>query len=381
MRADLARGGNTFDAHRLVQLAKAHGVQDAMKERLMRAYHTEGEAIGDTDTLARLALEVGLPEDEVRDVLASDRYAADVREDERTAMSLGINAVPFFVVDRRMGAAGAHPPRGPRRAAAARLGGAGARMKQIGFITQGHAEYDERLRALLDASGIDPEEFLGLEYFSLTPFFVLAGATVGADAHTHGTEVHVSARAHHDPRGARGGVPRDAARAARGRLRRRGMTAAADARVCPHCGEPPGEGVFCAACGRNLASVDRLPTRAEWEVAGAQDDRPLAERCEEATAAFLAAMHAAGDPGTTKHEDVRGLGLPPAPSRSRAGSSARSIATSTFRPSATSPASCSASRAPSTSSTTRPAATARATSPSGSTRSRRSRSRCRSSRA
>ena len=109
MRADLARGGNTFDAHRLVQLAKAHGVQDAMKERLMRAYHSEGESIGDRETLARLALEVGLPEDDVRDVLATDRFAADVREDERTAMSLGITAVPFFVVDRRMGAAGAHP--------------------------------------------------------------------------------------------------------------------------------------------------------------------------------------------------------------------------------------------------------------------------------
>ena len=66
-------------------------------------------------------------------------------------------------------------------------------MKQIGFITQGHAEYYERLRALLDASGIDPEEFLGLEYFSLTPFFVLAGATVSPDAHTHGTDIHVSA--------------------------------------------------------------------------------------------------------------------------------------------------------------------------------------------
>jgi predicted DsbA family dithiol-disulfide isomerase len=109
MRSDLARGGNTFDAHRLVQLAKANGVQDAMKERLMRAYHTEGEPIGDHGTLLRLALEVGLPDDEARDVLGTDRYAADVREDERTAVSLGINAVPFFVVDRRMGAAGAHP--------------------------------------------------------------------------------------------------------------------------------------------------------------------------------------------------------------------------------------------------------------------------------
>ena len=66
-------------------------------------------------------------------------------------------------------------------------------MKQIGYITQGRSDYDERLRAVLDASGIDPEEFLGLEYFSLTPFFVLAGATVSPDAHTHGTEVHVSA--------------------------------------------------------------------------------------------------------------------------------------------------------------------------------------------
>jgi predicted DsbA family dithiol-disulfide isomerase len=109
MRADLVRGANTFDAHRLVQLAKANGVQDAMKERLMLAYHTEGESIGDADTLLRLALEVGLPEDDVREVLASDRYATDVREDERTAMALGISAVPFFVVDRRMGAAGAHP--------------------------------------------------------------------------------------------------------------------------------------------------------------------------------------------------------------------------------------------------------------------------------
>jgi predicted DsbA family dithiol-disulfide isomerase len=109
MRFDLARGGNTFDAHRLVHLGEAHGLQDATKERLMRAYFTEGELIGDAEALARLALEVGLPEEEVRELLAGDRYAPEVREDERTAMSLGINAVPFFVVDRRIGAAGAHP--------------------------------------------------------------------------------------------------------------------------------------------------------------------------------------------------------------------------------------------------------------------------------
>jgi hypothetical protein len=77
-------------------------------------------------------------------------------------------------------------------------------------------------------------------------------------------------------------------------------------RVCPFCGEPPGAGVFCGACGRNLAAVERLPTRGEWEAraegAGpsAAADGSLAERCAAATAAFLAAMRAAGCPGVTK---------------------------------------------------------------------------------
>jgi predicted DsbA family dithiol-disulfide isomerase len=110
MRFDLARGGNTFDGHRLVHLAAAHGLQDSMQERLMRAYFTEGELIGDSETLARLAFEVGLPHDEVDELLAGDGYAAEVRADERTAASLGIHAVPFIAVDRRIGAAGARPP-------------------------------------------------------------------------------------------------------------------------------------------------------------------------------------------------------------------------------------------------------------------------------
>jgi predicted DsbA family dithiol-disulfide isomerase len=109
-RFDLARGGNTFDAHRLLHLAHANGLQDTVKERLMRAYLGEGQAIGDPQVLERLGIEAGLPADEVQDVLATDRYAAEVRDDERTAAALGINAVPFFVVDRAIGASGAQPP-------------------------------------------------------------------------------------------------------------------------------------------------------------------------------------------------------------------------------------------------------------------------------
>jgi predicted DsbA family dithiol-disulfide isomerase len=109
-RFDLARGGNTFDAHRLLHLATAHGVQDAVKERFMRAYLTEGRAIGDPETLEELAVEAGLPRAEVAELLAGDRFAAEVREDERTASAFGIHAVPFFVVDRALGASGAQPP-------------------------------------------------------------------------------------------------------------------------------------------------------------------------------------------------------------------------------------------------------------------------------
>jgi predicted DsbA family dithiol-disulfide isomerase len=109
-RFDIARSGATFDGHRLIHLASEHGLQDAMKERLLRAYFSEGELMSDHETLVRLAREVGLPEDEVREMLAGERFAEEVREDERTAARFGISAVPTFVVDRSLGASGAHPP-------------------------------------------------------------------------------------------------------------------------------------------------------------------------------------------------------------------------------------------------------------------------------
>jgi predicted DsbA family dithiol-disulfide isomerase len=106
---DRTRGGNSFDAHRLIHLAAAHGLQDAMKERLMRAYFTEGEPVGDRDTLLRLAAEVGLDAGEARTALAGEAYADTVHADEELAARIGIRGVPFFVLDRRYGVSGAQP--------------------------------------------------------------------------------------------------------------------------------------------------------------------------------------------------------------------------------------------------------------------------------
>ncbi len=106
---ELARPGNTFDAHRLLHLAAERGVQDAVKERLVRATFTEGEPISDHQTLVRLVAEAGLDADQATAVLAGDAFAPNVRADERDARDLGINGVPFFVIDRRYAVSGAQP--------------------------------------------------------------------------------------------------------------------------------------------------------------------------------------------------------------------------------------------------------------------------------
>jgi predicted DsbA family dithiol-disulfide isomerase len=107
---DKARGGNTFDAHRLLHLAHMHGRQAELKERLMRAYFTEGASIAEHDVLASLAVEVGLAETETREVLASNQFAAEARGDEQIATELGISGVPFYVIGARLGLSGAQPP-------------------------------------------------------------------------------------------------------------------------------------------------------------------------------------------------------------------------------------------------------------------------------
>lgn len=108
-RFDISRGGNTFDAHRLLHLALTHGLQDDLKEELDHATFTEGLAVSDHTELTKVAVAAGLDEGEVRDVLSSDRFADAVRADEAQAHAYGINGVPFFVIDDKYGVSGAQP--------------------------------------------------------------------------------------------------------------------------------------------------------------------------------------------------------------------------------------------------------------------------------
>jgi predicted DsbA family dithiol-disulfide isomerase len=109
-RMDGLRSGNTRDAHRLLHLAKAHGVQAELAERLHRAYFTEQASIFDHSSLTELAVQAGLDRDDVIRVLGSQEYGDAVDTDEAMAQALGANGVPLFVIDRRYGISGAQPP-------------------------------------------------------------------------------------------------------------------------------------------------------------------------------------------------------------------------------------------------------------------------------
>lgn len=101
--------GSTFDAHRLLHFAKARGREEAMLDRLYRAYFSEQRSVFDTESLAALAQDAGLDAPETRDMLNGSAYADDVEDDQKEARLLGVSGVPFFVIDDRFGVSGAQP--------------------------------------------------------------------------------------------------------------------------------------------------------------------------------------------------------------------------------------------------------------------------------
>lgn len=98
---------NSFDAHRFSHLAAQKGRGDAAEESLFKAYFTEGKNIADHDTLAALGVQIGLDSAEVKQTLQTDAFASQVRQDIDEAGALGIQGVPFFVMNRKYAVSGA----------------------------------------------------------------------------------------------------------------------------------------------------------------------------------------------------------------------------------------------------------------------------------
>ncbi|MGC5077744.1 DsbA family oxidoreductase [Agrococcus sp. DT81.2] len=100
---------NSLRAHQLLHLAKAHGRADEVKEALLSGHFEHGTDIGDVDALVAIGTGAGLDEPEIRAALSDERYLPAVRADIQQAQELGVNGVPFFVFDMRLGLSGAQP--------------------------------------------------------------------------------------------------------------------------------------------------------------------------------------------------------------------------------------------------------------------------------
>lgn len=100
---------NTKRAHQLIHLAKENGKQDEMKEKLLKAYFSQGKNVDDLDTLIELGQEVGLSAEKIKVTLESNSFESAVDQDIYESRLIGVRGVPFFVLDRKFGISGAQP--------------------------------------------------------------------------------------------------------------------------------------------------------------------------------------------------------------------------------------------------------------------------------
>jgi predicted DsbA family dithiol-disulfide isomerase len=98
---------NSFDAHRLLHLAKKYKLQNQCKELLFAAYFTEGKNTADHEVLTNIGLQIGLDASEISNVLVSNQYADEVNNDIHHAQEIGVRGVPFFVLDNKYAISGA----------------------------------------------------------------------------------------------------------------------------------------------------------------------------------------------------------------------------------------------------------------------------------
>ncbi len=101
---------NSYDAHRLIHLAKKYKLGNEAEEIIFKSYFTEGKNIANKETLMLLAKEIGLKdEQEIKQVLDSDKFGDEVRVDIEEAQNIGVRGVPFFVFNRAYAVSGAQP--------------------------------------------------------------------------------------------------------------------------------------------------------------------------------------------------------------------------------------------------------------------------------
>ena len=100
---------NSLKALELTELARSVGLHKEVHDRLMHAYWSEAANIAELDTLLELCAEAGLDRTEAAEALAEKQFRETVHAATREANKVGINAIPAFVLDKRLLLVGAYP--------------------------------------------------------------------------------------------------------------------------------------------------------------------------------------------------------------------------------------------------------------------------------
>jgi len=107
---DIVKVSGSLDAHRIIQLAKKQKLANEIEERFFKAYFTEGALMSDHDTLMKLGVEVGLDKEEMANILSTNQYAKDVKTDTERGRQIGVNGVPYFLINNTLSISGAQEP-------------------------------------------------------------------------------------------------------------------------------------------------------------------------------------------------------------------------------------------------------------------------------
>ena len=101
---------NSLNAHKFIQFAKTKGLGDLAEEKLFHAFFTDAKNIADLDTLTQIGKDIGINEAEIKTAFTDEKYTAQVKHDIQEAQQIGVQGVPFFVLDRKYAVSGAQPP-------------------------------------------------------------------------------------------------------------------------------------------------------------------------------------------------------------------------------------------------------------------------------
>jgi predicted DsbA family dithiol-disulfide isomerase len=107
---DIQRTPNTIPAHSLIQFAAEHGKCDEVVEALFFAFFKHGRDIGDSEELLKIAAECGLEAAGFKPIMASENAVSEVQREDLLGRRIGIDGVPFFIIDEKYALSGAQEP-------------------------------------------------------------------------------------------------------------------------------------------------------------------------------------------------------------------------------------------------------------------------------